>query len=324
MISVIIPVYNNEKYIARCLDSVLAQTYSEWEAVVVNDGSTDNSGTIIRSYAEKDARIRYFEQKNQGVSAARNLGIDQSHGEYILFLDGDDWLDENVLEKLFSVIMADDLDCVSYMFRHVYEDGTPVKEDGADDDMYYRLDFPRQAARFFDTAARHVFYTSQQHLFRKSIIAENSIRFAPGIRCGEDVLFAHMYSVFIRRGVILAFHGYNYYHHAESCISINSEPWSNVVEQNMKCCDFMAQYIKKTGKTIAGYELANRCWEFLLHFSGIEKKYPDKAAGEQVMRSSCVRQVVFPYILHYGPWRRKVMLCVFMLSRKLFCKLVKI
>ena len=324
MISVIIPVYNNEKYIARCLDSVLAQTYSDWEAVVVNDGSTDNSGAIIRSYAEKDARIRYLEQANQGVSAARNFGIDQAQGGYILFLDSDDWLDNNVLEKLFSVMVADDLDCVSYMFRHIYEDGRPVNEDGGGDDIYYCLDSPKQAARFFDTTARHVFYTSQQHLFRKSIIVQKSLRFALGVRCGEDGLFAHMYSVSIRRGVILAFRGYNYYHHAASCIAVNSEPWNNVVWQNIRCCDFMAQYIKKTGQTVAGYELANRCWELVLHFAEIAKKSPDRAASERVMLSSCMRQVVFPYILRYAPWRRKLMLCVFRLSRSLFCKLVKI
>ena len=85
MISVIIPVFNNEKYIARCLDSLLAQTYRDFEALVINDGSVDRSGMIIQEYSAKDSRIRYFEQKNQGVSVARNKGLDNANGEFLLY-----------------------------------------------------------------------------------------------------------------------------------------------------------------------------------------------------------------------------------------------
>ena len=120
MISVIIPVYNNEKYIARCLDSLLAQTYSDFEALVINDGSVDRSGIIIQNYAEKDPRICYFEQEKQGVSVARNKGLDNANGEFILFLDGDDWLDTDVLNRLFESAKNNNLDCVSYRFRNIY------------------------------------------------------------------------------------------------------------------------------------------------------------------------------------------------------------
>ena len=172
MISVIIPVYNNEKYIARCLDSLIQQTYSEFEALVINDGSKDNSGEIIQSYAEHDKRFRYFEQENQGVSVARNKGLDNAKGEYVLFLDGDDWLDNDVLERLHNEMTEHNLDCVSYMFRHVYEDGIPPNEDAGSENICYQLSSPSKAARFFDTVARSVFYTSQQHLFKRKIIEE--------------------------------------------------------------------------------------------------------------------------------------------------------
>ena len=170
MISVIIPVYNNEKYIVRCLDSLIAQTYSDFETLVINDGSKDKSGEIIRSYAERDKRFRYFEQENQGVSVARNKGLDNAKGEYILFLDGDDWLDSDVLERLLAAMEKNNLDCVSYNFRNIYEDRVTEEHDKHDKDRHYCLDTYKQAARFFDTTARSMFYTCWQHLFRRDII----------------------------------------------------------------------------------------------------------------------------------------------------------
>lgn len=92
LVSVIIPVYNVEKYLARCLDSVVAQTYQNLEIILVNDGSTDASGEICRQYGQSDSRIRLFTQENQGLSAARNTGLDHMNGEYIVFVDSDDYI----------------------------------------------------------------------------------------------------------------------------------------------------------------------------------------------------------------------------------------
>ena len=93
LFSIIIPVYNVEKYLRDCLDSVLAQTYPDWEAVCVNDGSTDGSSVILEEYSSKDSRFKVFNQANGGLSLARNTGLDEAKGDYILFLDSDDWLE---------------------------------------------------------------------------------------------------------------------------------------------------------------------------------------------------------------------------------------
>ena len=105
-ISVIIPVYNVEKYLARCLDSVIAQTFSDIEIICINDGSTDNAGQILSEYAKKDKRIKIITQENSGVVAARNNGIASSVGEYIYPLDGDDIIAPMTLEKLYNAIAA--------------------------------------------------------------------------------------------------------------------------------------------------------------------------------------------------------------------------
>ena len=93
IISVIIPVYNVENYIEKCLNSIVNQTYNNLEIIIIDDGSTDNSIAIAEKIAENDKRIRIISQVNQGVSSARNLGLDNASGEYILFIDSDDWLD---------------------------------------------------------------------------------------------------------------------------------------------------------------------------------------------------------------------------------------
>ena len=98
IVSVIIPCYNQEKYLAEAIDSVLSQTYTQWEMVIVDDGSTDNSAAIAKQYAEKDCRIKYVFQENAGPSAARNRGVRESTGKYLFFLDGDDKVDSIIIE----------------------------------------------------------------------------------------------------------------------------------------------------------------------------------------------------------------------------------
>ena len=100
MLSIIVPIYNVEKYLCKCIDSVIAQTYQEWELLLIDDGSTDNSGNICDEYAKKDSRIRTFHNKNRGASAARNTGLDASIGEWIYFLDGDDYISDDCIELM--------------------------------------------------------------------------------------------------------------------------------------------------------------------------------------------------------------------------------
>ncbi|MFW5510256.1 MAG: glycosyltransferase family 2 protein, partial [Prevotella sp.] len=97
MISIIIPIYNVEKYLRQCLDSVVNQTYQDWEAILVDDGSSDSSPAICDEYAKKDSRFKVLHQANGGVSSARNIGLNKSHGEWLIFLDADDMLKNNAL-----------------------------------------------------------------------------------------------------------------------------------------------------------------------------------------------------------------------------------
>lgn len=109
-ISIIVPVYNSEKYISKCLDSLVNQTYSNIEIIVINDGSIDNSDKIIKKYNDK--RIKYYNKKNEGIGKTRNYGIDKATGEYVMFIDSDDYIEKNCCEKMIEFALKENSDLV--------------------------------------------------------------------------------------------------------------------------------------------------------------------------------------------------------------------
>ncbi len=123
-ISIIVPVYNVEKYLPQCLDSIINQTFKDFECICINDGSPDNSLAILKEYASKDSRIRIINQENKGLSISRNIGIKNSKGKYISFLDSDDWIAENCLEVLYSAVEKLQYDIVigNHQFYYSQED----------------------------------------------------------------------------------------------------------------------------------------------------------------------------------------------------------
>ena len=102
VISIIVPVYNVEKYLDNCLKSILNQSFKDFEVILVNDGSKDKSGEICNIYSQKDSRIKVFNMENSGAGKARNKGLDLAQGKYIFFVDADDWLENNALEEHFK------------------------------------------------------------------------------------------------------------------------------------------------------------------------------------------------------------------------------
>lgn len=134
MVSIIVPVYNVEKYLDQCISSVLSQTYQNWELLLIDDGSTDNSKEICDQYSKKDSRIKAIHKVNGGVSSARNLGLENAQGEYLMFLDSDDfWLYDNVLQLLVDKALSENLDVVRGEYVRVNESGDKLPTDSSKD-----------------------------------------------------------------------------------------------------------------------------------------------------------------------------------------------
>lgn len=141
LFSFIIPVYNVEKYLSACLDSVINQTYTNWEAILIDDGSNDNSATICDKYSAIEERIKVFHRKNVGSLMARRFGISQAQGQYFLFIDSDDLINSKLLEKVNEIIKATKSDMIIYQFQHfgkyvnkkpmVFKNGTIIGEGGS-------------------------------------------------------------------------------------------------------------------------------------------------------------------------------------------------
>lgn len=118
LVSIIVPIYNTEKYLTPCLESILAQTYENLEIILVDDGSTDNSKKIADDFAKKDSRVKVFSQSNSGQSSARNLGIKKSTGEFISFIDSDDKIDKRFIEKLIAPFLENEKTCLTVCGIH--------------------------------------------------------------------------------------------------------------------------------------------------------------------------------------------------------------
>ena len=122
-ITFIIPAYNAERYIPECLDSIIKNRCDDIEVLVIDDGSTDNSKDVIKEYVRKDNRIQYIYQNNSGVSAARNMGLDNAKGRYIMFLDADDFVDNKVFDELLEDILEEMPDFMAYSKKILYPNG---------------------------------------------------------------------------------------------------------------------------------------------------------------------------------------------------------
>ena len=196
-ISVIVPVYNSGKYLKRCIDSILSQSYNDFELILVNDGSTDRSGEICKSF--KDPRIRYFEQNNKGVSSARNVGIKECSGEFVTFADSDDMLLKDYLMTLVSLQEKYGTDITICTFSDRDEDGKCV-------DIYspewrrnrlIRGSGARTALTdkiLSNTGNKRPAMSPYCKLYRADIIKNNGIIFDEKLPVGEDVLFNLTYA----------------------------------------------------------------------------------------------------------------------------------
>lgn len=204
MISIIIPVYNVEKYLSECLDSILNQSYSDFEVILINDGSLDNSGTICKEYAAVDFRLRLVNQKNSGVSIARNNGIKLAKGEWITFIDSDDWVDTNFLES-FGLSTKSDLSIQGLKLIKYPEQSLIEVRDFKEIDIFLSQDYE-------DIAQNNLlqYGTVCCKAYKKEIITRHHIYFDKSLSYHEDHLFFLQYLQYVNRVSLHKAVSYNY------------------------------------------------------------------------------------------------------------------
>ncbi len=185
-ISIIVPVYNVEKYLEQCIESIINQTYQDIEIICVNDGSIDSSGEILKKYQRKDKRIVIINKNNGGLSSARNEGIKVASGEYLIFVDSDDWIETDSCEKLMNYIRSNkDVQVIFYNFRFCTNKITK--------DFSYPLNKELRNKVKFEKVINSVLllnYNAWNKIFKTEFIKDNNIFFNTEYNLSEDLLFS--------------------------------------------------------------------------------------------------------------------------------------
>lgn len=205
-VSVIIPVYNNEKYVERCVRSVMEQSFEDLEILVINDGSTDRSGEILKSLAMQDRRIRYIKQRNYGVAIARNRGLDIATGTYLTFVDGDDYIRQDYIRNLYNIAKERNTEMLICGLTYVDEEGKTLRQI-----------VPGEYCRMKKEEWTFRISAVWSHFYRRSLWEKYDIRFFSGER-GEDMPISLFFSAVCDKIDTTSERGYFYVQHPSSAM----------------------------------------------------------------------------------------------------------
>lgn len=228
LFSIIIPVYNVEKYLNQCVDSVLEQDFTDYEIILVDDGSTDNSPTICDKYAEKYTQIKVIHKTNGGLSDARNFGIKEAQGDYLIFLDSDDfWNGRNILSELHNIIVERNPDMIIHELSSFYDLGKIVPRKFKNKDIQnFSFDFKRDLKKLVDN---DVYYaTACNKIIRTSIVKKNEIEFPKG-KLHEDVAWCVNIIPYIRSYALYSNPFYYYRKERQGSLTIKVKP-KNIID----------------------------------------------------------------------------------------------
>lgn len=239
LISIIIPVYNAEKYLKECIESIRNQTYKNLEIILIDDGSTDMSSIICDNYAKKDSRIKVIHEKNSGVSEARNRGIKEAKGKWISFIDSDDYIDLKFCEKMLSAVVQTKSQCVMCAYNKIYNDNTItiLKQENI------QLKGKEFLNKIFEVQSGFGF--CHMKLWDSKIIKNNAIYFDKNLKVAEDALFCIMISNYIKDIYFLNEALYNYRINSESAVRKFDQ---NYTEKYLKAMIKTKDYVEKNEK----------------------------------------------------------------------------
>ena len=259
-VSVIIPAYNSEKYIGRCLDSILNQSFEDFEVLVINDGSKDRTGEIIQEYEKKDKRIRYFEQKNMGVAKTRDKAVKLAKGDCIAFIDNDDYVDRDYFKKILPLKKEE---IVISGYRRPDRDGKVKAEVKLEDEFW----------------SRFVIVAPWAKIYQKDFIVKNNLKFLDN-NIGEDVYF-NLIAMFLANKVrILDYVGYNWFYNNKSVSNTKQRKFEeiDVFKFLNSCYDELKKrkLIQNNYHTLELYFYRYIVWFLLFAMKGAKKEKINK------------------------------------------------
>ena len=213
-ISIIVPVYNNEKYIVKCIESIINQDYKEWELILINNGSTDKSKEICEKYIKEDERIILVNSINNGPSGARNKGLELATGDYCMFVDGDDYIEKDTLSTLAKELEKNDFQIIIYgNYNDVFSNGQYI-ENG--ENKYRECEFNNNdefKKIYIDLCNNYLINQVWNKIYKKSFIDEVGTKFPQGVSYSEDLIFNIKLYKNLNRGKVINKSFYHYVNH---------------------------------------------------------------------------------------------------------------
>lgn len=240
MVSIIVPVYNAQEYLKRCVDSILQQEYKDFELILVDDGSTDNSGSLCDQYAVDDPRVRVFHKENTGVSDTRNLALDHARGTYLQFLDSDDWITPDATKLLVRASTEHQCDLVIADFYRVIGEHLSHKGDIDETDVLTREEF---ASHMMENPADFYYGVLWNKLYKREIVEQYEIRMDKTISWCEDFIFNMEYFLHAESFYALQAPIYYYLKRKGSLVS-QSVNFSKTVQMKLTVFDYYNQFYK--------------------------------------------------------------------------------
>lgn len=216
-VSIIIPVYNAEKNISKCLNSIINQTYNNLEIICINDGSKDDSKNILLNYCHRDKRLKLIDKDNSGVSDTRNIGINESTGKYIMFIDADDYIALDYIEKMLENMQEHNCDLIVSGYTELKNNKEVERTIYINEKSNcFDVTYPKEIYNMFSS---YEYNPCWKQLIRKSILIDNDIRFDKKIKYGEDMLFSFYCYTNSSKTMYLKNFGYYYYINEDSVMN---------------------------------------------------------------------------------------------------------
>lgn len=265
LLSIIVPVYNAEEFLDRCIESILSQTYKSLDIIVVDDGSSDDSGKICDEYAEKDMRVRVIHKQNGGVSSARNIGIEAARGEYICFVDSDDYLERDYLEVLLETKRKypdfDNIWCGFYTVRDYYKNKkeTVVAEKDKNYSFY-------NLSGIMDLCEKWLVQMPWNKLFETKKVKENNILFPPELSLGEDYIFNLRY-LDCTNGKIVVINKPLYDYLRDGKESLDNKYYANLLEIYRRLNSEIEKYAEKW--SLSGVQISKMYSSFFFRLENV-------------------------------------------------------
>ena len=307
MISVIVPVYNVETYLRICLDSIINQTYKELEIILVNDGSTDNSGAICDEYAQKDKRIKVIHKANGGVSSARNVALKISRGDYVGFVDSDDYLHKDYFLMLYTYIKRNDCD-LSICSMKFFNDIESLSFEKFKNSNENKISLNRKQVFEEMISNKKIYGFLWNKLFKKDLI---NIPFAENIHFTEDFLFCAQYVQNIKKAIFIDLPLYYYRQNRENSITSNTLKYDNKIFSSLEGqLKIMEIYQKNNIKLTNYFEyiILNNALNLLgkYKYNNINNKVQKNIIHHSIKKfyKICVKKSKFTYKIRYFIRRR--------------------